>query len=67
VVTRVKVVKHYPPDTAACIFFLCNRDKDNWKQKNQIEHTGAGGGPIRTAPMTKEELREAVQGVTAKF
>lgn len=67
VITRAKTVKHYPPDTAACIFYLCNRDKENWKQKNQVEHTGPGGGPIRTAPMTKEELRQAVQAVTEKF
>lgn len=40
-VTRVKTVKHYPPDTAACIFYLCNRDKENWKQKNQVEHSGS--------------------------
>lgn len=24
--------KHYPPDTAACVFFLCNRDPENWKR-----------------------------------
>ena len=24
--------KHYPPDTAAGIFWLCNRDPENWKR-----------------------------------
>ena len=30
--------KHYPPDTGACIFWLSNRDPDNWKRN------GADGG-----------------------
>lgn len=40
-ITRARTIKHYPPDTAAAIFYLCNRDKDNWKQRNQIEHSGS--------------------------
>lgn len=39
-VTRVQTVKKYPPDTGAIVFYLCNRDPANWKQKNQTEHTG---------------------------
>ncbi len=66
-VTRVKTVKHYPPDTSACIFYLCNRDKENWKQKNQVDHTSSDGTMRPAPPMTKEELREAVQSVVQKF
>lgn len=29
---KTKIIKHYPPETAACIFFLSNRDPDNWKR-----------------------------------
>jgi len=25
-------MKHYPPDSTACIFWLTNRDSDNWKR-----------------------------------
>jgi len=28
----VPTTKHYPPDTTACIFWLTNRDSDNWKR-----------------------------------
>lgn len=66
-VTKVKVIEHYPPDTAACIFYLCNRDKENWKQKNQVDHTSSDGTMRPAPPMTKEELRETVQSVVQKF
>jgi len=67
-VTRVQTVKHYPPDTAAAIFYLCNRDKENWKQKNQTEHTGPGGGPIQsiTSPLSADELRTIAMELAAK-
>ncbi|PQX38269.1 terminase [Cronobacter sakazakii] len=33
-------VKHYPPDTAAAIFWLKNRQRDKWRDKQEVEHTG---------------------------
>lgn len=41
-------VKHYAPDTVACIFWLKNRRPDLWRDKVGLEHTGPNGGPIRT-------------------
>lgn len=38
---------------AEVIFFLCNRDPKRWRSVQRVEHTGAGGGPIRTADLTK--------------
>ena len=32
-VIRVEYTQHYPPDTQAIIFFLCNRDPKHWKQR----------------------------------
>ncbi len=34
---------HYPPDTAACIFWLKNRQRDKWRDKHDHEHTGKDG------------------------
>lgn len=31
------LVKHYPPDTAAAIFWLKNRQRDKWRDKQEIE------------------------------
>lgn len=33
--------KHYPPDTAACVFWLCNRDPENWKRNGNESEGGA--------------------------
>lgn len=35
-----EVIKHYAPDTTAAIFWLKNRDKKNWRDKQDIEHSG---------------------------
>lgn len=32
-VYREEYVEHYPPDTVACIFWLKNRDPENWRDK----------------------------------
>ena len=33
-------------ETTACIFWLKNRQKDQWRDKQEREHTGPDGGPI---------------------
>ena len=45
-VTVQSTTKHYPPDTVAAIFWLCNRQKEMWRNVNRIEHTGKDGAPI---------------------
>jgi len=47
-ITKTPVTKRYPPDTTACIFWLKNRDKENWRDVRSNEHTGKDGGPIET-------------------
>ena len=44
----VPTVKHYPPDTVACIFWLKNRRPDLWRDRVGLEHSGPNGGPIQT-------------------
>lgn len=36
----VEVQKHQPADTTAAIFWLKNRRKDEWRDKQEHEHTG---------------------------
>ena len=34
-------IKHYPPDTAAAFIWLKNRQPQRWRDKQEIEHSGA--------------------------
>lgn len=37
---RVPYREHVPPDTTACIFWLKNRRRDQWRDKQDVEHSG---------------------------
>lgn len=43
-IVKTPIAKHYPPDTAAAIFWLKNRDPENWKDKH--EYVGKDDGPL---------------------
>jgi hypothetical protein len=58
----VEVRKHMPAQTPAAIFWLKNRRRGEWRDKQDLEHSGPDGGPIQTestvldaASMTPEE------------
>ena len=38
-----------PPDTNACSLWLRNRDPKQWRDKQDMEVTGADGGPVQTS------------------
>lgn len=38
---RQEYEKHYAPDPTACIFWLKNRQKDKWRDKQEIDHKGS--------------------------
>ena len=67
-VTKTDIVKHYAPDTTACIFWLKNRRPDLWRDR--VEHTGKDGGPIETSVKDDELARwlafETARSVIAK-
>ena len=39
-IIKTKLIKHYPPDTTAGIFWLKNRRPKDWRDKQEIEHSG---------------------------
>lgn len=40
-IVKTEIEKHYPPDTTAAIFWLKNRQRDKWKDKQDIDLTGS--------------------------
>lgn len=42
----VPTVKHYPPDTTAAIFWLKNRKPKEWRDRQELEHSGEISMPI---------------------
>lgn len=55
VVTK-EVTKQVPPDTTAQIFWLKNRKPKQWREKQEIEHSGNINNPF--SGMSTEELRK---------
>lgn len=45
VITTHQTLKHYPPDTMACIYWLNNRDRENWKNVKASTDERAAGIP----------------------
>lgn len=39
-IEEVPYTEHYPPDTTAAIFWLKNRQRDQWRDKQEVEHSG---------------------------
>lgn len=39
-IVQTPIVKHYPPDTTAAIFWLKNRKPAEWRDKQEVEHSG---------------------------
>ena len=40
-VVRVPTTTHVPPDTTSMIFWLKNRQRDRWRDQQDVNHTGA--------------------------
>ena len=51
------LIKHYPPDTAAGIFWLKNRQKGKWRDKVDHELSGPDGGPMQVGIYLPENNR----------
>lgn len=41
-IIKTEIVKCYPPDTTAAIFWLKNRQAKEWRDKQEVDHTTKG-------------------------
>lgn len=61
-VVMTPVVKHYPPDTTAAIFWLKNRKPQEWRDKRETELSGG----INVTNMTDEELERRISELASE-
>lgn len=61
-IVQTIVKKVYPPDPTAMIFWLKNRQKDKWRDKQEVQHSGS-----IMAEMTDEQLEAAIKAKQAKL
>jgi len=58
-IVETPITKIYPPDPTAAIFWLKNRQKAKWRDRQELEHSGKDGGPItikNAKDLTDDEL-----------
>lgn len=58
-IVETPVMKHYAPDTTAAIFWLKNRRPQEWRDKQEIEHTGEVSLTNRITEARKRARTEA--------
>jgi len=63
-VTLTPIIKHYPPETTAGIFWLKNRRPEEWRDR--IEHVGKDGGPIETKDVSENETARRIAFILAQ-
>lgn len=57
-IIRYPVRKVYPPDTAACIFWLKNRQSARWRDAWKLEHSGKVELQQMSSDQVLQELRQ---------
>lgn len=57
-IIETPLVKHYPPDTTAGIFWLKNRQPKKWRDKQEIDHTSKGESIVEKADFSKLSKEE---------
>ncbi len=61
-VIRADTVKHYKPDMTAAKLWLTNRDREHWKDRQQLAVSGGPGdnAPIGLRDETKMEVMSSI-------
>jgi len=47
-IVRAETKEHVPPDTTACIFWLKNRRRDQWRDRHDVDHGVQSENPLAT-------------------
>lgn len=65
-IVRAETKEHVSPDTTACIFWLKNRRREEWRDKLDHEHTGKDGGPIQTEDISDADAARRIAFTLAR-
>lgn len=67
-IVQTTIVKHYPPETVAAIFWLKNRQREKWRDKVETGVTDKDGNDVQVDPMEAARRIAFVlaQGVAAQ-
>lgn len=68
-IVETPIMKKYPPDTVAAIFWLKNRQNMNWRDRSITEVVGKDDGPVQTEVGTATDyaaLREKIKAKKAE-
>ncbi|MBZ6385136.1 terminase [Pantoea piersonii] len=66
-IVKTEIQKHSPPDTAAAIFWLKNRQKKTWRDKIDHGIEGANGGPVQVVNYTPDDYAAAQAQLEGKL
>lgn len=61
-IIKTPLIKHYPPDTTAAIFWLKNRKPKEWRDKQEIDHTSGGEKIVWMETKTYDTDQKADEG-----
>ncbi|WP_454917439.1 helix-turn-helix domain-containing protein [Xanthobacter sediminis] len=56
-VIRAPTLEHVPPDPSAAKLWLTNRRPDRWREKQEHELSGPGGGPVQVTSVERVIVR----------
>lgn len=58
-VEQVPYVERYPPDATSMIFWLKNRRPDEWRERQEVAHSGKVEGGVLAVPMPMDPAQWA--------
>lgn len=61
-IIETPLTKHYPPDTAAAIIWLKNRQPKQWRDKQEVENSGS-----ISVTVSKEVAKEISKALDEKY
>lgn len=65
VIIQTDLIKHYPPDTGAAMAWLKNRQPNQWRDRQEVDHSSTDGTmtPKPTVAVDKDLVKELAKQI----